>query len=116
MEVSNGLEEPWRLADGYLFLNMQVQTMSDQEKDKDQEEVNPTQDATEVLLRKVAAELSEKSVNYAIIINDGASPRWIVSDVYWVMGVFQLISRHIEAGWDKDFFDAQEDEEDDGEE
>lgn len=116
------MEEPRRLADGYLFLNLQVQTMSDQEKDKDQEngheEVNPSkeQDATEVLLRKVAAELSEKSVNFAIIINDGASPRWIVSDVYWVMGVFQLISRRIEAGWDEDFFSEREDEDDDDEE
>lgn len=87
--------------------------MSEEEKDK--EEVSPTQDATEVLLRKVAAELSEKSVNFAIIVNDGASPRWIVSDVYWVMGVFQLISRRIEAGWDQDFFDS-EDEDEDGEE
>lgn len=72
-------------------------------------------DATEILLRKVASVLAEKSVNYAIVINDGASPRWIVSDVYWMLGVFHLISRHIEAGWDEDFYEnkyGEEDEED----
>lgn len=91
-------------------------------QEEPKEEVTPdngepsgaTQDATEVLLRKLAAELSEKSVNYAIIVNDGSSPRWIVSDVYWVLGVFQLITRRVEAGWDEDFFaerDGEEDEE-----
>lgn len=70
------------------------------------------QDATEVILRKVAAILAERSVNYAVIVNDGASPRWIVSDVYWAIGVFNLISRRIEAGWDEDFFAAQEEEDD----
>lgn len=88
-------------------------------EDGQEGEITPVQDATEVLLRKIAAELGEKSVNYAIIVNDGASPRWIVSDVYWLLGVFQLISRRIEAGWDQDFFDAQDDGEEvdeDGEE
>lgn len=77
-------------------------------------EVQPVQDQTEILLRKVAALLAEKSVNYAIIVNDGASPRWIVSDVYWALGVFQLINRRIEHDWDVNMFeDEEEDDEED---
>jgi hypothetical protein len=76
---------------------------------------NQAVDATEALMKKVAAILSERSVNYAIIVNDGASPRWIVSDVYWVLGVFQLIARRIEAGWDEDFFAEREEGEDEDE-
>ena len=78
------------------------------------EGVQPVQDQTEILLRKVASVLAEKSVNYAVIINDGASPRWIVSDVYWALGVFQLITRRVEHDWDVSMFDEEEggDEED----
>ena len=74
---------------------------------------NDTQDQTEILLHKVSDILREKCVNYAIIINDGASPRWIISDVYWAMGVFMLIRRNIEAGWDMDMLDCDEEDEDD---
>lgn len=70
----------------------------------------PVQDQTEILLRKVAGVLAEKSVNYAVIINDGASPRWIVSDVYWALGVFQLIARRVEYDWDKSMIDEEEDD------
>lgn len=83
--------------------------------DKEGEEAKPVQDQTELLIKKIAAQLGERSINYVLVVDDGASPRWIISDIYWALGVFQLIKARTHYNWDMNMIEAEADDDEEDE-